>query len=156
MGFFDLIIALVVIFMAYLGYKEGILCQLGKLGALIIALLVINVFNGKLGGLVQSVFSSLNEVQAYYIGDVILFVVVFVTISTFSGGLKAIFEKIHLGWADSILGAIFSVFKTLIVMSIILWIIILFAEDAEIIVKLADNESFEFLVKLLPNLFDLI
>lgn len=154
MVLFDLIIALVVIFMAYLGYKEGILSQLGKLGALIIALLVINIFNGKLGGLVQSVFSSLNEVQAHYLGDVILFGVVFVTINSFSDGLSEIFEKIHLGWANSILGAIFSVFKTLILFSIILWIILLFDDVNS--AKFIDSKAFVFLMKLIPNLFDLI
>lgn len=155
MGLFDIIVILVVMFMAYLGYKEGILCQLGKIGALVIALLAVNIFGTTLGNLIHSM-SGLELGKSILVGDLLLFVVVFIVISMFAGGLKKMFQKIHLGWIDSVAGALFSILKTLLILSIAAWIVAVFAKETDFVQKISGSPCFKFLMDFIPNLFHLI
>ncbi len=150
---FDIIVMLIILLMAILGYKEGILRQLGKLGAIVAALISVNLFTGALQEPVDSIFPSLTPGACIFLGDILMFVLVYVIINLFAENISDLFIKLHLGWIDSILGALFSAAKTLLIMSIVLYVILLVIEDVSFLDPFVHTNSFNLLFNLAPDLF---
>ena len=118
----DIFIAVVFLFGAYRGYKNGFL-----MGLISLVAIVLGIFGGfKLMGegmmLLQREFNADASVLPY-ISFLLIFILIVVGVKMIGKLLKASIDKTFLGTMDETMGAILGVFKWMFMMSVVLWIL---------------------------------
>lgn len=126
-------IAVIVLLIASLlwGYKRGIVVQMGSLLAFALALAACHIFGdaathavmAMMGGedvVTDAAGSSMSAFMASCIGHVALFVIVWLGVWLLARTVKFMAKALHLGFIDSLGGALFMMLKTGVVMSFIL------------------------------------
>ena len=118
----DLVIALLLVWGAYQGYRNGFL-----LGLLSLLAIVLGIFGGfKLMGegmlWLQREFNADKSVLPYlsFLG---VFLTIVIGVTLLGRMLKALLDKTFLGKVDQMMGALLGVFKWLFMMSVLLWIL---------------------------------
>lgn len=117
----DIFLILFAIAGAYKGYKEGFLMELIALVAV-----VLGVFCGfKLMGegmiLLEEKFNA-DKSTLPYISFLVIFIIVVVLVHLLGRMIKHSIDKSFLGTMDQSLGAALGIFRTLFVLSIVIWI----------------------------------
>lgn len=117
----DIIILIAAAIGAYSGYKQGFLMELITLAA---------IFLGVLGGFklmgegmifLQEKFNADKDTLPY-ISFVVIFVIIVVLVRLLGKMVKGSIDKSFLGTIDQTMGGALGVFKTLFMLSIIIWI----------------------------------
>jgi len=118
----DIVIAVILLFGAYRGYKNGFL-----MGLISLVAIVLGIFGGfKLMGegmlLLQREFNADTTVLPY-VSFLIIFILIVVVVNIVGKLIKTSIDKTFLGTVDETMGAILGVFKWLFMMSVVFWIL---------------------------------
>jgi membrane protein required for colicin V production len=117
----DIVLWLILILGAYLGYKKGFLTELFFVGALILGVLVGFKLMG--WGIIY-LHKEFNADTAYlpYISFFIIFILVVIAVIFIGNRIKNSLDDTFLGRVDSIAGAILGAVKYAFCASVILWL----------------------------------
>jgi membrane protein required for colicin V production len=119
MYYFDIIIAIILIYAIYKGYTKGLIIQLASLAALI-----LGVWGAiKLSHLASVYLQQWFEINPKYlpvISFALVFFIILILIFMLSHLLQKIIESISLGFLNRIAGVIFSLAKVILILSIIM------------------------------------
>lgn len=141
---FDIIVLASLGIFGFLGLKNGLIDELGTLFGFILAIIFSSSYYYIGTNLVNSLF-NINESLAMVLGYIIIFVVVYLTCIFIAWILHRFLKKIKLDWLNKIAGLIFGVFKGVLIMATIVWIINVF-NDFGLSKKLsAQSVSYNFL-----------
>ena len=118
----DIVLIIILIIGAYSGYKEGFLMELISLGAII-----LGVFLGfKLMGIVMILLEekfNADKATLPYLSFGVIFILVVFLVRLLGKSVKNSMDKTFLGTMDQVMGSALGGFKTLFMMSILLWIV---------------------------------
>lgn len=118
----DLFLMLVMLFGAYQGYKDGFLMGLFSLLAV-----VLGVFLGfKLMGFGMTFLErefNADQKTLPYISFFLIFVIVVVLVTWLGKSIRSSIDKTFLGRVDESMGLILGIFKTMFMLSIVMWIL---------------------------------
>ncbi len=112
----------------FLGYRRGIVRQVGSLVAVVVALVVSRLFGGKLTGAVAHAIGADASPEnsfcamplASFIAHVLLFVVAWLGVGLLARTLHELIKIVRLGFLNSLAGALFMAFKIALVASLLL------------------------------------
>lgn len=123
MGTLDIIIIAVAVAAFLVGYKRGIICQLGSLAGLVAAIVACRLF-GDVVGAAFTPESMEGTVFGTYVGKIIggtiIYIVVYVVVGIIARGLRCIARALRLGLIDRLGGAVLSLLKWTVAMSVVL------------------------------------
>lgn len=117
----DIVLSLLLILGAYLGYKRGFLAELFFVAALVIGVLVGFKLTGWGVEYLHRQFNA-DTVFLPYISFFIIFVLVVVTVIFLGDRIKHLMDDTFLGRVDSIAGAVLGLVKYAFCASVILWL----------------------------------
>ncbi len=118
MNYLDFIIIILLIISAISGYKKGIVSQVTSITALILGIyLAITLTKNLAPWLVDSFSWSIGFSKIFSV--ITIFILVLVTVGIVGRAIEKTFEDAELGNLNKIFGLVFSIAKTLIILSII-------------------------------------
>ena len=161
MSIIDIIILIVFVGAVIYGLYKGVIAQLGSLGGVLLGIFACRLFGDYATGFVASILpemSSNPETVAYInsiVGNVLLFLVVFLLVFSIAKLMRQITHAMCLGLFDRVVGAVFCVFKWFLVFSIALNLWIAFFPDMNITntSTIADGVVIKTILDLAPTLF---
>lgn len=106
---------------AWSGYKEGFLMGLVTMLALVLGVFIAFKLTGEGMLFLQDEFNADKETLPY-ITFFIIFVIVVVLTTWLGKAIRASIDKTFLGRVDEIFGSLLGAFKTLFILSVLLWI----------------------------------
>lgn len=115
MNVFDIIIGLLLLWALYKGYKEGVVVQLGG----IVGVLIGAFFAFRFGGVVGR-WLGLDDTMGSVVGFIAVIVLVVIAIAIAGRLLKGLFNIAGLGVFDQLGGAILSMLKVGLIISVLL------------------------------------
>lgn len=158
----DIILLLIFTVAAWVGFRKGFITQLGSVAAIIVAIVACRMFGASLEASILGEYPDWNSGFSRYgvsiIANALIYVIVYYAVVIISKFLKAITHAILLGPLDRIAGAIFSVGKYGLVVSLILNLYIVLFPDTSLLAdsRLADGKAVEAVVGFAPKVFDAI
>lgn len=125
MGIIDIVILVIIIAGFIIGYTSGIIKQITSICAIVVGIIACHLFGDwATGVLVEIVPETANwpapEYTTCAIANIILFLIIFLGIKVVGAMFKSAVTKLHLGLFDRLAGGLFSVFKYLLIASIVL------------------------------------
>jgi membrane protein required for colicin V production len=117
----DIIILISAVIGAYSGYKQGFLMELISLVAIFLGILAGFKLMGEGMILLQEKFNA-DKSTLPYISFIVIFIIVVVLVRLLGKWVKDSIDKSFLGTMDQSIGGLLGVFKTLFMLSIIIWI----------------------------------
>ncbi|MDD2634638.1 MAG: CvpA family protein [Bacteroidales bacterium] len=115
MSIFDIVIAIIICYFGYKGYKNGLIKELGSLVALIAGVFVAIRFSDLLNSILTSK-TNIDSEFAPIISFAIIFIAVIVLVLLFSKILDRFIKLIKLNWLNKIGGIVFSLLKTSLIL----------------------------------------
>jgi membrane protein required for colicin V production len=119
MNYLDFIIIALVIISAISGYKKGLIHQLASLAALILGIFLAVKFSKLVAPFILNHFTSsenIAKVSAFFA----IFILVVIAVLLLGKFLHKTFEDVELGLINKISGSIFSIAKTIFILSAIM------------------------------------
>lgn len=160
MSFVDIVILLIVVLGAIIGFMKGMLSQISSIGGIILGLVACNLFGkwatGIFGQLVpESAGWPYAEVTVTAVANIVLFILVFLSVMLLGGTLKSIVKSLKLGIIDKVGGLLLCVFKWMLAFSIVLnvWHTIKPDSDTFTTCHMMNNVPFEVALDLAPFTF---
>lgn len=138
------------------GLIKGIINQLASLGGFVLGLIACRIFGDNMAeimtGILPGTFHS--QQAASIVGNIVLFLLVYFTVALIASMAHKLTHAIMIGWLDHLLGGIFSVFKWLLIMSIVLNLWHIITPDSPIFhsFTLMDGELFPALMNFAPKM----
>lgn len=140
MSFIDIIILLLLALGAWRGYKNGFIYEIAVLGAWFIALFAAFHFASMLQPSVADWF-HVKPAKAHWISFALLFLIVVVGVLLLAKFFTGLISITPLGVFNKILGVMFSVFKTALLIGIVLYFFIPFNQKFRLINAKSIQES---------------
>lgn len=156
-NYIDLFLLLPLIWAAYKGFRKGLVLEIASLVSLICGIYIAVKFSGFVGGKLSN---HLNVTEQWL--GIIAFIITFIAVVMLIHLLGKILEKtirlIALGFANRLGGAVFSVLKTALIISFILFLFQQLDESFSIISPETKEGSLLYtpLQKVAPNLLPVI
>jgi membrane protein required for colicin V production len=157
MNYIDIILALLLLFAAINGFKNGFVSELASLAALIL---------GVWGGIHFSYITTdflINRLgietnHLNLISFLVTFVVIVILVHLVANSLSKLLEVAMLGWANKLTGLVFGFLKTAFILSILLLIFNKIDDDVHILSQKTKSESrlYEPVRKFAPSVFPFI
>ena len=122
MSFIDIIFAVLLSFAVYKGLKNGLFVEIASLIALIAGIYLAIKFSHLMGGILGDTFASWNPKYIEITAFVITFLIIVVGIHLLAKILTKIADFAFLGWINKLAGVIFSLLKTILALSVVLFI----------------------------------
>lgn len=121
----DIVILLVIVAGIVRGAMRGVIKQITSVAAFICAIIITHLFGNAATEILNAIVPELSKmsggaVASSFIAHIVLFGLVYLSISLLGSTIKALAKTIMLGGADKILGAIFCSLKYLLILSAIL------------------------------------
>lgn len=142
------------------GLYKGFIAQLASIGGLILGIVACRLFHQHAGNLMMSLFPTAftSETTAVITGSLLLFIVVYFFIAAFARLLKRLTHALCIGWADRLLGGVASVFKWMLLSSIIINIWYFIAPESPVFTSahVMDGRPFKAVTELAPKIFGII
>lgn len=142
------------------GAWRGLVVQMGAIAGVVVGILFCRLFGEWGAGVVGSALPSLSsspEIAGYInsvIANVILFAVGYVTTRLLALLVKAVVEAVFMGVVDRILGALFSIFEWMLVLSLALNLWQAFSSTSVIAgSRLAGGKAAAAVIDLAPTVF---
>ena len=129
MGILDIIILLTLILSGAYGCWKGIVIQMGALAGVVMGILACRIFGRWLTEFLQIHCFSMDVQQTEHyiclvVAYVVLFILGYVITRTLAQLVKTVAKSLNLTVIDRILGAIFSIFQWMLVISIMINILV--------------------------------
>jgi membrane protein required for colicin V production len=157
MNYIDIILALLLLFAAINGFKNGFVSELASLAALVL---------GVWGGIEFSYITTdflINRLgietnHLNLVSFLVTFVIIVILVHLVASSLSKLLEVAMLGWANKITGLVFGFFKTAFILSILLLVFNKIDDDVHILSPQTKSESklYEPIRKLAPSVFPFI
>jgi membrane protein required for colicin V production len=119
MNYLDFIIGALVIISAITGFRKGLIHQLASLAALILGIFLAVKFSKLVAPFIMDHFAS-SENIAKVSAFIAIFILVVIAVLLLGKFLHKTFEDVELGLLNKISGSIFSVVKTIFILSAIM------------------------------------
>ncbi|MCM1355906.1 MAG: CvpA family protein [Staphylococcus sp.] len=157
----DIFLILIFIVSAALGFRKGIITQLGSVAAIVVAIIACRMFGQSVGELLFGSHpewegSSLTRYGVSIVSNCIVYIVVYYAVIIISRLLHTVTHAILLGPLDHIAGAAFSVAKYALVVSLALNLYIVCVPSTTLISKsrLCSGKAVELVIGFAPWLLD--
>jgi membrane protein required for colicin V production len=157
MNYIDIILALLLLFAAINGFKNGFISELASLAAL-----VLGVWGGIEFSYITTDFLTnrlgIETNHLNLISFLVTFVVIVILVHLVANSLSNLLEVAMLGWANKITGLVFGFLKTAFILSILLLIFNKIDDDVQILSPQTKTESkfYEPIRKFAPSVFPFI
>lgn len=122
MSFIDIVFAVILGFAVYKGLKNGLFVEIASLIALVAGIYFAIKFSSFVGGLLGEFISSWNPKYIEIIAFIMTFLLVVIGIHLMAKILTKITDFAFLGWINKLAGVIFSLLKTILALSVVLFI----------------------------------
>ena len=122
MSFIDIIFAVLLSFAVYKGLKNGLFVEVASLIALIAGIYLAIKFSHLMGAILGDTFASWNPKYIEITAFIITFLLVVIGIHLSAKILTKLADFAFLGWINKIAGVIFSLLKTILALSVVLFI----------------------------------
>lgn len=158
MSITDIVILVIFAGAVVYGFWKGIISQIGSVAAVILGIIACRLFGDEAADLTSTLLPELaqNPETARYacsvIGNVVLFLLVYLTVKLIASLIKKIASALLLGFVDKILGSAFCIFKWFLVASIALNVWYLLFPDSGIVKSstLAGGKAIDAIMELAP------
>ena len=156
MSVLDIIFIIPIVWMAYLGFKKGLIIELSTLAALLIGVFVSLYFSDITAEFLKETLGMKTKYLPL-ISFIVTFVLVVIAVNLLGRLIEKLIDVVALGFLNKSLGGVFGVLKAIVLLSFIVF----FIEKADIKkVILSDNltESsifYPYVKPLAPTLIDI-
>jgi len=139
MNFLDIILIIPIIWLAYKGFKKGLIIELTSLLALVLGVYLAYYFSDYAADFLRDTF-DVGKKYMPIISFALTFIVVVIAVFIIGKMLEKFVDIILLGFINKIAGSFFGILKAVFILSIIIYIINGFDHNHNIISnKLRDN-----------------
>jgi membrane protein required for colicin V production len=151
MNYLDIILIILLGFAAFRGWRRGLILELATFAALFLGILAGFYFSALVSGWLEKGFDY-NGKYINIISFVIIFIVVLVLVRLLAKAIEKGVKAIALGWLNKLAGAVFSVLKAALILSILIYFLNRIDENKHLIKPEARKGSMFFPVieKLAP------
>ncbi|MBD5198881.1 MAG: CvpA family protein [Bacteroidales bacterium] len=161
MATLDIIILAVFIGSAAYGFIKGIVVQIGAIAAVVFGILADRLFGDSATVFVGKILGNLSDSPAlsHYITTVIAYVALFALVYLLTRALtrfvRTVVRALFMGTVDKALGALFSVFQWMLILSILLnlWQIADSSKNVVAMSRLAHGQVARAVLDLAPAVF---
>ena len=122
MSFIDIVFAVLLGFAVYKGLKNGLFVEIASFVALILGIYLAIKFSNLVGTVFTGIFPSWNPKYIEITAFIITFLLVVIGIHLSAKILTKLADFAFLGWINKIAGVIFSLLKTILALSVVLFI----------------------------------
>lgn len=157
MNYIDIVIGLLLLFAAIGGLRKGLISELASLAALILGIWGAIEFSYITSDFLTKNF-NLETDNLNIISFVVTFIVIVILVHIIGSSVNKLIEVAMLGVLNKLAGLVFGIFRSALVLSIILLVFDKIDKDVEIISQEAKTESrlYEPVRKLAPSIFPFI
>lgn len=127
----DIIILAIVVIMVIMGLMQGLVRQLGDLAALVLGVIGANLWGDELTQWIVS-HTDWALIVCQILAYIGVFLAIYLFVRLIASFIKALTQFVRLGWIDSIAGGIFSAFKTVLFLSVLLNLAMAIFPDIEL------------------------
>ncbi len=147
----DIAILIVFIGSAAIGFRKGIVTQVGSIGGILAGIIVCRLGGDWLTGLIAD-NPEAPEYTDSILAKVILFLAGYLSVRCIAHFLKQVTKALRAEALDRIGGALFSIFQWMLVMSLLLnlWLLIKPATDFRAMSTLANGHAIDAILGLAP------
>lgn len=162
MAVIDIILILIFILTAWLGFRKGIITQIGSLAAIVIAIIACRMFGVTVENLIFGQRPDWDSGFSHYavsiISNAIIYIAVYYAVILIARMLHTLSHVVLLGPLDHIAGAAFSVAKYGLLVSLLLNLYIALFPDTSLLAqsRLADGKAVEKVIGFAPWVLDAI
>ena len=122
MSFIDIVFAVLLGFAVYKGFKNGLFVEVASLLALVAGIYLAIKFSNLIGSLFSDIFPSWNPKYIEITAFIITFLLVVIGIHLSAKILTKLADFAFLGWVNKFAGVVFSLLKTILALSVVLFI----------------------------------
>ena len=122
MGFLDIILGVLLAFAFYKGLKNGLFVEVASLLALVAGIYLAIKFSSLVGAIFTGIVPSWNPKYIEISAFIITFLLVVIGIYLSAKILTKLADFAFLGWINKLAGVIFSLLKTILALSVVLFI----------------------------------
>lgn len=122
MSFIDIVFAVLLGFAVYKGLKNGFFIEVASFVTLILGIYLAITFSSLTGSIFSDIFPSWNSKYIEITTFIITFLLVVIGIHLSAKILTKLVNFAFLGWINKIAGVVFSVLKTILALSVVLFI----------------------------------
>lgn len=157
MNYIDITLGLLVFFSAISGFRKGLVVEMASLAALIFGIWGAIEFSYITTGFLTENF-NIGTQYLNIIAFIITFVVIVILVHIVGNTLNKLIETAMLGFANKLAGMVFGVFRSILILSIILVVFDKIDEDVEILSAnaKADSRFYEPIRNFAPSIFPFI
>ena len=124
MNYLDILIIVFIIISAIHGFKNGLIHEIASLASLILGIYLAVKFSGWAATKFQFFFS---ENTSFIVSFIVIFIIVSLGIYFVGKMLEKAFEEAELGPINKLAGMVFNIAKTIIILSVLIFILKFFA-----------------------------
>ena len=156
MNIIDIILIVPLLWSAYRGFTKGFIIELSSLAALILGVYFAYYFSGYAQSFLVKIF-DIGSQYLHIASFALTFIVVVILIIVLGKVLEKFINILSLGFFNKLAGALFGVFKIVLILSVLLIIIENFDSKHTIITQKSKKESFlygyiaPFVTKIVPK-----
>lgn len=154
MSWLDIVIVTVAVLAVVYGVRKGFIVQIGALGGVIAGIVLCRLFARGLADFLTPAKAVTDSRYAYDVcAYVVLFLAGYFGVRLIAHGLKQISSALCLSLVDRLLGAIFSLFEWLLILSVLMNVWQAFSPNRSVATygKLMNEQPAEFVLKLAPT-----
>lgn len=157
MNYIDIIIAVVLAWALFRGFKNGLFIELASVAALVLGIWGAIRFSGFTASRLYEMF----DMQTEYLGliaFILTFIGIVVLIHFLANAMDKLMKAVALGFVVRILGMVFAVIKTVLIMSIILVILETVNQRSHFLPeeKISESRLYRPVADFAPMLFPII
>jgi membrane protein required for colicin V production len=140
MNMLDIILLVPLLWFAYRGFRRGLIIELASLAALLLGIFAAIHFSWFAGELLEQYF-SLEEKYLAIISFAVTFIVVVLIVYSIGKLIEKMIDMVALGFVNKSLGAVFGVFKAVLVLSVVLLVITSLDKQEKVLTDKAKEKS---------------
>ncbi len=162
MAVIDILLILIFILSALLGFRKGIITQLGSVAAIVIAIIACRMLGAQVTDLMfgppDPSQSSLSHYAHSIIANGVIYIVVYYGVVLVAKLLRMVTHAVLLGPLDRIAGAAFSVAKYFLLVSLLINLYVVCFPNTTLLSKsrLAGGQAVDLVVGFAPWLLDTV
>lgn len=148
MNFLDLIIAIPLLFGAYMGFRKGFIYEMAMIIGLIAGVYLGFKFSGWMHGLLVNVFDDEGNLL-HILSFFIVFGAIMIIFILYAKLMEAVLKIASLNLFNKVAGALLGLFKLALAVSVIFWLLIPLEGMVKVIPEKARKESllYEYVLK---------